>query len=92
MWGAAYDAFPNAEYTAIAMEYGTQPPMQVATAMRAENWLHHNPKHPNATPEMAKKIKQAMLDAFYTDTDTWKGQIISQARQSMFQAVNGLNL
>jgi hypothetical protein len=26
-----------------------------------------------------------MLDAFYTDTDAWKGQIISQARQSMFQ-------
>ena len=31
-----------------------------------------------------------MLAAFYTDTDVWKGQIVSQARQSMFQAVDGL--
>jgi hypothetical protein len=91
MWGSAYDAFPDAEYTAIAMEYGTQTPMQVAMAMRAENWLHHNPNHAAATPAMAKKIKQDMLDAFYTDTDSWKGQIISQARQSMFQAIDGLN-
>jgi hypothetical protein len=89
MWGAAYDAFPNAEYTAIAMEYGTQPPLQVNMAMRAENWLH---MHPEAPAEQAKKIKQDMLDAFYTDTDAWKGQIISQARQALFQAVDGLNL
>jgi Protein of unknown function (DUF2817) len=73
------------------MEYGTQPPLQINMAMRAENWLHHNQKHPDATPAMAKKIKQDMLDAFYTDTDAWKGQIISQARQSLFQAVDGLN-
>jgi hypothetical protein len=32
-----------------------------------------------------------MLDAFYTDTDVWKEQIISQARQSMFQAAQGLS-
>ena len=25
-----------------------------------------------------------------TDTDAWKGQIISQARQALFQAVDGL--
>ena len=88
MWGAAYEEFPGAEYTGIAMEYGTLPPLQVNMAMRAENWLQH---HPEASPEVAKKIKQDMLDAFYTDTDAWKGQIISQARQAMFQAVDGLN-
>ena len=38
----------------------------------------------------AVQIKAQMLAAFYTDTDAWKGQIISQARQSMFQAVQGL--
>jgi hypothetical protein len=32
-----------------------------------------------------------MLTAFYTDTDAWRGQIISQARQALFQAVDGLN-
>ena len=88
MWGAAYEEFPGAEYTGIAMEYGTLPPLQVNMAMRAENWLQH---HPETSPEVAKKIKQDMLDAFYTDTGAWKGQIISQARQALFQAVDGLN-
>ena len=31
-----------------------------------------------------------MLAAFYTDTDVWREQIISQAREAMFQAVEGL--
>ena len=35
-------------------------------------------------------FRQQMLDAFYTDTEVWKGQIIAQARQSLFQAVDGL--
>ena len=34
--------------------------------------------------------KQQILDAFYVDTDAWKGQIVSQARQAVFQAVAGL--
>jgi hypothetical protein len=56
--------------------------------LRAEHWLN---KHPQAPAELAKQIKQQMLDAFYTDTDVWKEQIISQARQSMFQAAQGLS-
>jgi hypothetical protein len=31
------------------------------------------------------------MAAFYTDTDAWKGQIISQGRQALFQAVDGLS-
>jgi len=88
MWTSAYEEFPEAEYTGIAMEYGTQPMAEVMQALRGEHWLH---LHPEAPPELAKQIKQAMMDAFYTDTDTWKGQIVSQARQAMFEAVNGLN-
>ena len=48
----------------------------------------HN--HPEASPEQAAAIRQQMMDAFYVDTDAWRGQIISQARQAMFQAVDGL--
>ena len=84
---AAYDELPQAEYTAIAMEYGTQPMLEVMHALRGEHWLH---QHPEAPAELAREIKQLMLEAFYTDTDAWKGQIISQARQAMFQAVEGL--
>lgn len=87
MWNSAYEECPQAEYTAIAMEYGTLPLPDMIMALRAEHWLHN---HPHAPADLAKRIKQQMLDAFYVDTDVWKGQIISQARQSMFQAVAGL--
>ena len=84
---AAYEECPQAELTAMALEYGTLPILEVTGALRADHWLHN---HPEAAPELAASIHQQMLDAFYTDTDTWKGQIISQARQAMFQAVDGL--
>lgn len=32
---AAYDELPQAEYTAIAMEYGTQPMLEVMHALRS---------------------------------------------------------
>jgi len=59
----------------------------VTTALRGEHWLH---QHPEAPAAQAQHIKQCMLEAFYTDTDAWKGQIISQARQTLFQAADGL--
>ena len=88
MWTAILDECPQAEFTGIAMEYGTLPLQDVLQALRAEHWLY---LHPQAPAAQAAQIKAQMLSAFYTDTDAWKGQIISQARQSMFQAEQGLN-
>ncbi len=87
MWTAIHDECPQAEYTGIAMEYGTLPILDMLHALRAEHWLH---QHPEAPAEQAEQIKADMREAFYTDTDAWRGQIISQARQSLFQAVDGL--
>lgn len=89
MWSALYDECPQAEYTGIAMEFGTIPIADMLEALRAEHWLH---EHPNAPSELARGIKQRFMDAFYVDADTWKGQIVSQSRQALFQAVNGLIL
>ena len=88
MWHSIYQEAPQAEYTGIAMEYGTVPLLDVLGALRAEHWLNN---HPEAPPELAQQIKAQMMNAFYTDTDLWRGQIISQARQAMFQAVDGLS-
>jgi hypothetical protein len=30
------------------------------------------------------------MDAFYTDTEEWKQQVLAQAREALFQAVDGL--
>jgi hypothetical protein len=88
MWQSAYEECPQAEYTAIAMEYGTQSMEQVMQALRADHWLH---LHPEAPAAQRAAIKQDLMDAFYCDADDWKGMIVSQARQAMFQAVDGLS-
>ena len=87
MWSSVYEEAPQAEYTAIAMEYGTVHVGDVLEALRAEHWLNN---HPHTPADQAEQIKKQLLDAFYIDEDDWKGQIVSQARQAMFQAVDGL--
>ncbi len=88
MWMSVYQECPQAEYTGLAMEYGTLPFPEVTQALRAEHWLNI---HPEASPALARQIKQQMMDAFYTDTDAWKDRIIGQAHQALLQAVDGLS-
>jgi hypothetical protein len=40
--------------------------------------------------EQQRHIRQLMKDTFYENTDLWRSQVISQARQALFQAVDGL--
>ena len=56
-------------------------------ALRGDHWLH---LHPEADPVLIEQIQAQMRHAFYDDSEGWKGQIISQSRQAMFQAVDGL--
>jgi hypothetical protein len=87
MWCAVYEECPQAEYTGIAMEYGTLPILEMIGALRADHWLH---LHPEAPAALQNAIHRQVMDAFYVDTDAWRAQIIVQARQAMFQAVDGL--
>ena len=88
MWMAAYQECPQAEYTGLALEYGTQPMEKVMMALRAEHWLHN---HPQASADLKAQIKQDLMDAFYTNTDAWRTQILAQAQEAMHQAVRGLS-
>ena len=87
MWMAAYQECAQAEYTGIALEYGTQPMDQVMHALRGDHWLA---LHPEASPAQRGQIKQDLLRVFYTDTDLWRGQVIAQAREALTQAALGL--
>lgn len=87
MWNAVYQECPQAQYTGIAMEYGTLPVMETLQALRGEGWLH---LHPQAPPALAAQIKQQMKDTFFVDTDEWKEQVLRQAREVLFQAAEGL--
>jgi hypothetical protein len=87
MWLAAYQECPQAEYTGIALEYGTVPITEVLDALRADQWLEN---HPEVGAPQAVAIKQRLRDAFYTDTPAWKQQIVAQAFEATTQAVKGL--
>ena len=87
MWLSAYEECAQAEYTAIALEYGTLPIMDMLQALRADQWLEN---HPEAGEAQRRAIKQQTRDAFYTDTDEWKRRVIEQALEAAHQAVRGL--
>jgi hypothetical protein len=87
MFSAAYDECPEAQYTGIALEYGTVPMMDMMQTMLGEHWLHF---HPAAPARLAAHIKQQMKAVFFTDTDEWKQRVLEQAREALFQAADGL--
>jgi Protein of unknown function (DUF2817) len=87
MWLSAYEECPQAEYTGIALEYGTLPIMEMVNALRADQWIE---KHPEAPPAQREQIKQQTRDAFYVDTDAWKQQVIDQAFDAALGALRGL--
>jgi len=83
----AYDECAQAEYTAIALEYGTLPQAEVMLALRADQWLQN---HPDADEATRRAIKQQLRDAFYTDTGAWKERIVEQGIDAARGAVRGL--
>ena len=87
MWCVAYEECAQAEYTGIALEYGTQPLLDVFNALRGDHWAQ---RHPQAPAGLRAAIQKRVREAFYVDTDDWRAQVVSQARQAMFQAVDGL--
>ena len=87
MWMCAYEECPQAEYTGMALEYGTVPVMDVMNALRADQWLE---MHPEAPEKKRAQIKQQVRDAFYTDTDAWKQRIALQAVDAAHGALRGL--
>ncbi len=89
MHTAAYEECPNAEITALALEFGTVPVMQVMNALRADQWLTNNPDAPEV---LAQQIKRGLRDAFYVDTPQWKEQVLRQGLEVMVQGIDGLSI
>ncbi len=87
MWLAAYEECAQADYTGIALEYGTVPIAEGLDALRADQWLEN---HPEASNAQHAAIKRQVRDAFYTDTDAWKQRIVEQAIEAAREALAGL--
>jgi predicted deacylase len=86
--GASYDECPDAEITAMALEYGTVPLPQVLLALRADHWLHNHPEAPEA---LQPSIREQMRDAFHVEADDWKEQVFAQARTAALQTVERMS-
>ena len=87
MWNAAEIDCPQAEYTGIALEYGTQPVAEVLDALRGDQWAEN---HPELAAPQRQAIRRRVRDAFYTDTEAWKQQVLGQGIEAAFQALDGL--
>lgn len=75
---------PASEITAVTLEFGTLSPPAVFWALRADNWLHH---HGGSRHADSRKIKNAVLRAFYPDDDQWKRDIWEKGREVVEQAL-----
>jgi len=75
---------PQAEVTAVSLEFGTYPAKDVFLALRAENWLHHNndSNHPKT-----QEIKAELLRVFYPNTDDWKQSIWNHGKEIVNQTI-----
>ena len=87
MWNAIYQECPQAQYTGVALEYGTEPIAEVIHCLRAEHWFEN---HPEAPADERAAVKKRFRDAFYTDTPQWKQRIVEQGLQAARRAVAGL--
>lgn len=85
--GAIPSELPEAEYTAIALEFGTVPLMEVLNALRADNWLH---AHGDPKSTVGRQVRGEIRDAFFVDTDEWKGQVFARASEVMRRALSAL--
>ena len=85
--GLAQQVCPEAEITGMGLEFGTVPLADTTMALRADQWLH---RHPETSAGQRAEIKRRMRDAFYIDSDDWKGMVAGQTRVAVVQAITGL--
>jgi Protein of unknown function (DUF2817) len=82
------DWIPQAQVTAMAIEYGVIDPVSVLQALRADAWLwaHGDPRGAPAI-----EIRSATRAAFADDEPAWIGTLWEQFEQRFEQAVAGLS-
>ena len=82
-------ACPDAEQTAITLEFGTLPLEEVHEAIRADNWLYAKGGG-KASPHF-EAIKRQMRAAFYGEDSQWNADIWARGQEIVEQALAGVN-
>ncbi|HJQ58926.1 MAG TPA: M14 family metallopeptidase [Vineibacter sp.] len=91
--GVVMDAFPqeapDAEFTGVALEYGTYPVNEVLEAVRRDNWVH---LRGDLSSAQGKAMKAYMQERFYPAGAKWAELVWARADEIIGKAVRGLNL
>jgi predicted deacylase len=74
---------PGQELTAITLEFGTLPSMEVLDALRADNWLR---LQADADLEIHSAIKHQIRQAFYPSACEWRSAVLARAKEVFRQA------
>lgn len=80
-------ARPELELTAIGLEFGTRPTMEVLTALRADHWLH---ARGSADPGTRERIQRQMREAFFSESPAWQAAVYGRTADLAFRALRGL--
>jgi hypothetical protein len=78
---------PKTTVTAVTLEFGTFPSIDVFRALRVENWLHH---HGNGSHPQAQEIKTCLLQTYSPESEKWKSLVWSGGRQVVGLALSYL--
>lgn len=69
----------------LVVEFGTHEPVDVLTAMRADNWLH---QHGDPTSELGRRIRAATRDAFFLDDLDWRAKVAEAGLATLHTALD----
>jgi len=84
---SAYDECPDTAFAGVALEFGTRPLEEVLGALRFDHWVASRAPADSA---LRARAREAMLAAFFTDTDAWKTAVLGQAREVFGRAAAAL--
>jgi hypothetical protein len=80
-------ALPEHEITFIGLEFGTRPPLEVLTALRADHWVHARAPDDAERGAAAQKL---MREAFYCDMPAWQAAVYGRTTDFVFRASRAL--
>jgi predicted deacylase len=77
----------DVELTFLGLEFGTQPMMEVLTALRADHWLHSSGI---VDQPLRTGIQQQMRRAFYCDSPDWQTAVYGRTADFIYRSCRGL--
>ncbi len=75
------------EITNLGLEFGTQPMLEVLTALRADHWMHAAGR---VEPWMRTSIQRQMRGAFYCENSAWQAAVYGRTADFIFRTCRGL--